>query len=82
MLIDFCLQASRIVAVVLVELGADLGGDGETGRHRQPDAGHFRQVGTLATQQILHVTASFGFTVTEEIDKLCHVYFLPLRLFL
>ncbi len=76
-LIDLILQTSRVVAVVLVELGADFRGKGETGRNRQADTGHFRQVGTLATQQIFHVTAPFGFAVTEEIDVLCHRCFLP-----
>ena len=31
---------------------ADLGGDGEPGRDRQPHAGHLGQVGTLAAEQV------------------------------
>ena len=42
------LEDGRIGAGVVVEIGADLGGDREPGRHGKTDAGHFRQVGALA----------------------------------
>jgi Cu/Ag efflux protein CusF len=35
-----------------VEPGADLRRDGEAGRHRQPDAGHFREVRALAADLV------------------------------
>ena len=67
-LIDLLFEARRIVAVVLVELGADFRGDGETGRNRQTDAGHFRQVGALATQKLLHVGIAVGAAGAELVD--------------
>jgi len=76
-LVDLGLETGRVVAVVLVEFGADFGGDGEPGRHRQADAGHLRQVGSLAAQQILHVATPFGNPIAEEIDILCHETLLP-----
>ncbi len=66
----FLAQAGGVVALVLVELGADLGGDGEAGRHRQPDGGHLRQVGALAAEQVLHLALAFGLAVAEEVHVL------------
>src|SRR5579875_1158668 len=47
---------------------AGVGGDGETGRHRQPQVGHLGQVGALAAQQVLKVLVSLG----EVVDELRH----------
>ncbi len=47
-------QLVQFALADLVELGAGLGGDGETWRHRQADARHIGQVGTLAAQQVPH----------------------------
>ncbi len=38
--------------LVGVVIGADLGGDGEAGRHRQAEIGHLGEVGALAAEQI------------------------------
>ena len=40
-LLDLGFQLLRILVVVRVIVGADLGGDGEAGRHRQAEIGHF-----------------------------------------
>jgi hypothetical protein len=44
-------SSSRIAPAVGVEIGADLGGDGEAGRHRQAEIGHLGEVGALAAEQ-------------------------------
>jgi hypothetical protein len=41
--LDFRLQVGRVLAVVAVLIGADLGGDGEADRHRQAEVGHLAQ---------------------------------------
>lgn len=63
-------QARRIAPVVGVVVGADLGGDGESRRDREPDRCHLRQVGPLAPQQILHLGLSFGLAIAEEVNIL------------
>ncbi len=70
LLLDLPLELRRVLPVVLVELGADLGGDGESRRDRQADGGHFRQVGTLAAQQVFHVALALGFPVAEKVHIL------------
>ena len=66
-------QLVQFALADLVELGAGLGGDGETWRHRQADARHIGQVGTLAAQQRTHAALPLGLAVTKEIDVLRHV---------
>ena len=43
-------------------------------RHRQPEIGHFGQVGTLTTQQIFKILITFG----EVINELRHFLLLVL----
>ena len=43
----------RIGAAVVVVVGADLGRDGEAGRHRQAEIGHLGEVGALAAEEVL-----------------------------
>ena len=54
----------------VVEGGADLGGDGEAGRHRQADVGHLGEVGALAAEQVLHLRVAVGLAAAEEVDVL------------
>ena len=56
----------------VVVVGADLGGDGEAGRHGQADAGHLRQVGALAAEQVAHVRAALVVAGAEAVDPLGH----------
>ena len=42
------------LTAVCIILGAGVGGDGETLRHRHTGCGHFCQTSTLAAQSILH----------------------------
>jgi hypothetical protein len=48
-------EALGVGALVVVEIGADLGGDGEARRHGQADAAHLGEVCALAAQQRLHL---------------------------
>ena len=65
-------SSSGIALVVVVERGADLGGDGEAGRHRQADRGHLGQVGALAAEQVLHVGAALVVAGAEAVHPLGH----------
>ncbi len=56
---DLGAQALRTVAV-LQEVPARLRRDGESGRDRQPHAGHLGQVGALAAQQVLLGAVAVG----------------------
>jgi hypothetical protein len=68
--LDLARQAVRIGLGVLVVIGADRGGDGEAGRHRQAEIGHLGQARALAAEEVAHVGAALGFAVAETIDPL------------
>ena len=63
------LERRRIAALVVVVVGADLGGDGESGRHGQADAAHLGEVGALAAEQRLHRAVAVGL-LAEQVDEL------------
>ena len=63
-----CFKLLRIAVVVGVIVGADLGGDGEAGRHRQPETGHLGEARALAAEEIAHVGAAFGLAAAEGVD--------------
>ena len=48
------LKFLRVGLLVRVEVGAYFGRDGESGRHWEVDAGHFREIRALAAEQRLH----------------------------
>ena len=50
--VDLLLQLLRIFLGVGVVVRADLGGDGEAGRHRQAEVRHLGEVGALAAEQV------------------------------
>ena len=47
--------------IVLIEIGANLGGDGKPGRHGQTDAAHLGQVGSFSSEKVLLRAISVGF---------------------
>ena len=63
----------RLLAVGVV-FGADLRGDGESGRNGNANEVHLGEVGTLAAEQFAHFAVSFGLLVAEGIDtfNVCH----------
>jgi len=64
-------KGDRICSFVRPVVGADFGGDGEAGGHRQLKlAGHFGEVGAFAAEQLFHRTVTIGFTVAEIVDAL------------
>ena len=79
-LLDLRLQRGRIGFVVGVEIGADRGRNGEAGRHRQAEIGHFGEVGALAAEQIAQARFALGLAVTEGIDPLAGFYRFHRRL--
>ena len=70
---DLGLEFRRIAAVLLVIVGADLGGDRETRRHRQPQARHLGEIGAFAAEQVLHVGPPLGRAAAKAVDPLGHV---------
>ena len=73
-LLDLRLQFRRIGFVVRVEIGADRGRNGEAGRHRQAEIGHFGEIGALAAEQIAQARFALGLAVAEGIDPLAGFY--------
>ena len=66
-------QVGRIGLSLGVIVDARLGGDRETGRHRQAQRGHLRQIGALAAEQILHRSVAVGGPAAETVHPLGHV---------
>ncbi len=60
-----------IGSLVGVIIGADFGGDGESGRHRQADAAHLGQVRAFAAEQRFHAAVAVGFLITKQINVFC-----------
>ena len=63
--VDLAVERRRIALAVGVVVGADLGRDGEAGRHRQAEVGHLGEVGALAAEEVAHVGAALGPPVAE-----------------
>jgi hypothetical protein len=66
--VDLVFQCVGIGLPVLGVVGADLGGDGKTRRHRQAKARHFGKVRALAAQQVAHIGAALGGAATKGIN--------------
>src|SRR5262249_58438756 len=65
---DLLLEVLRVGLAVLVIVAADGGGEGEAGRHRQAEIGHFGQAGAFAAEEVAHAGAALGFAVAEAVD--------------
>ena len=65
---DLFPQLGRIGFAVLIKMGADLGGDREAGRHRQPEIAHLGEAGALAAEQVPHVGAPLGGAAAKPVD--------------
>ena len=65
---DLRLQILRIGFAVLVEIGADLGGDGEAGRHRKSEMRHVGKARALAAEQIAHARATLRLAAAECVN--------------
>ena len=62
------LQTLGQAAAGLVELGADLGGDGESGGTGHANVGHLGEIRALATEEILHLLVALRLAAAEEIE--------------
>ncbi len=69
----------RQVFVIVVIIGAAIGWDREARRHRQTKGRHLRQIGTLATQQVLHRGGAIGLAITEGINPFARLTGLGCR---
>ena len=61
-----------------MKAAAGLGNECKSGRHRQSERGHFRQIGALATQNLPVDRASLGLAAAERIDPLGHACSPPI----
>ncbi len=66
----FVPQAVGVGVPPRVEVRADLGRDGEAGRHRHAKARHLGQVRPLAPEQILHRGVAIGAPAAKYVDQL------------
>src|SRR5262249_5964133 len=72
------LEFRRVLVVMAVVIGADFGGQGKAGGHRQADGGHLGEGGALAAEEVFHGPAALRLAAAEEIGVLCHDHcFLP-----
>src|SRR5688572_5858630 len=55
--------------MALQVVDADIAGDGESGRDRDPDRGHLGETGTLAAKDLLHCGGAVGPALTERVDE-------------
>ena len=76
---DFLPQAFGISPIPLEITDAGLRADGETGRNRQAQARHLRQVGPFAAQEVFHVGPAVK-PFSEGIGVLDHLARLPFQL--
>jgi hypothetical protein len=65
---DLLFQLLRIGFSVRVIIRADLGRNGESGRHRQPEARHLREPRALAAEQLAHARPALGLAAAEGVD--------------
>jgi hypothetical protein len=66
-------QIGGIGLAVGVIVGADLGGDGEARRNRQTQRRHFRQIGALSAEKVLHRRIAVGGASAEAVHPLSHL---------
>ena len=62
------LEISGIALLVRVEVSADFRADRESGRNRQTDAAHFREVRSFAAEQRFHGAVTVRFSCSEGIN--------------
>ncbi len=62
------LQAIGVAPLIGVERGAHIGGDGEAGRHGQPQIAHLRQIGPLPPEQRPHPGSAVGLPAAKGIN--------------
>jgi hypothetical protein len=51
------------------------GRNGEAGGHRHAEIGHLGEVRALSAEQVTHGGITFGPSVAEKINPLCHARF-------
>ena len=63
---DGFVQAGWIAPVMVVEVSAHFGGDGETRRDGESDAGHLGEIGALAAEQLVQRRIAIGAFAERE----------------
>ena len=66
--LDLRLQILRIDLAVVVKVRADLGGNGEAGRHRKAERSHLGEARAFAAEQIAHTRATRPLAAAECVD--------------
>jgi hypothetical protein len=67
-LFDFYFQVRRISFIVIEKPAADLSRDCKSWRHVKPKTAHLREIGALATEQILHAGVAVRFPAAEGVN--------------
>ena len=67
-LVDLFFKGRWVGAFMVVVVGTDLCADGESGGDREPDSGHFCQVGAFTPQEGFHCAIPIGFAVPEGVN--------------
>ena len=60
----------RILAVILVEVSADLCSQSESRWHGQSDGGHFSEICPLSSEKILHLSSAIRLEIRSRKRKL------------
>ena len=68
--LDLFPEVRRIVAVIVVEGGADFGGDGKARGNGQANGGHFGEVRAFPAEQIAHIGAALVMAGAEAVNPL------------
>ena len=81
-LVDLPFQGWGVGALVLVEVGADVGTDGEACGNWEANSGHFGEVGPFAAEEGLHLAVTIRFAATKGVNvlhRLAKEWFLRFR---
>src|SRR5208282_5842101 len=70
--VDLGGKIGRISFSVGVEVGADLGRNGESWRHWQTERSHFVQIGALPSKKVAHFRPTVSALGAEGVNPLCH----------
>jgi len=65
---DLALELSWVVAIVVVEMRANLGRDGEASGDGKSDAAHLSEIRALASEEVLHRRVAVGLAVAPRVN--------------
>ena len=66
--LNLALELDGILAAVVVEVCADLGGDGEASRNGKANAAHLSEIRALASEEVLHRGVAVSFAIAPRVN--------------